>query len=114
MRRSKLEFCEDILGALIKKPLTVDILAYETNIGCTLLGQPLEFLIKNSLVEERVSEKKKTYAITEKGTAVLKALNFQKYLERVSNAVRVMDEALQTISTISERSNKKESGPGSY
>jgi len=108
MRKSKLEVYEDILGALVKKPQTVDKIAYETNMECAAINQRLDFLIKYGLVEERVSGKKTLYAITERGVAVFKTLNFQKYLEKVVNAVKVMDEAFQVIPRISERDSEEE------
>jgi predicted transcriptional regulator len=107
MRRSKLESYEEILGVLVKKPLTIDSIAYETNMDCAFLRQFLGFLMKHGLVEERSSSKKKLYGITERGTAVLKTLNFQKYLEKVANTIRAMDEAFQVVSKISERNDEK-------
>jgi DNA-binding PadR family transcriptional regulator len=65
-------------------------------------------LIENYLVEERESEKRTTYALTERGTAVLRVLNFQKYLGRIKNTVRVMDDAMQVLSDISQNRVKHE------
>lgn len=107
MRKSKLECYEEILGTLIKKPLTIDSIAYETNMECNVLRRRLEFLIKNDLVEERDSDRKTLYAITERGVAVFKTLNFQKYLEKVVSNIRIMDEAAHIIPTISEGQRKK-------
>ena len=107
MRKSKLECYEEILGTLVKKPLTIDSIAYETNMECNVLRRRLEFLIKNGLVEERDSGRKTLYAITERGVAVFKTLNFQKYLEKVVNNIRIMDEAVHIIPAISEGQRKK-------
>jgi len=107
MRRSKLESYEDVLGALVKKPLTIDGIAYKTNMDCITLKKRLDYLIKYSLVEKRTSGKKMPYAITERGIAVFKTLNFQKYLEMVANTIRAMDEAIHVIPIISERYNKE-------
>jgi predicted transcriptional regulator len=107
MRRSKLESYEDILGALVKKPLSIDAIAYETSMDCTVIRKSLGSLMKYGLIEERSSSKKTLYAITERGVAVFKSLNFQKYLEKVANTIKVMDEAFQTIPTISERNDKE-------
>jgi len=107
MRRSKLESYGDILGALVKKPLTIDSIAYETNMGCAILRKHLNFLIKNGLVEERILGKKTLYVVTERGAAVSKTLNFQKYLEKVVNRIKMMDEAIHIIPTISERNDKE-------
>jgi predicted transcriptional regulator len=107
MRRSKLESYEDILGALVKKPLSIDAIAYETSMDCTVLRKSLGFLMKYSLVDERGSNKKTVYAITERGVAVLKTLNFQKYLEKVANTIKVMDDAFQVIPTISKHHHEE-------
>jgi predicted transcriptional regulator len=111
LRRSKLECYEAILEALVKSPLTIDSIAYKTGMDCTILGQRLEFLISNGLVEKRTLNKKKQYAITERGVAVYRTLNFQKYLEKVTKAIRVMDEAMHVIPIISEQNNKTENKP---
>lgn len=100
MRRSKLETYEAILEALVKKPLTIDNLAYETNMDCTGLKPRLNFLLENSLIEERSRHEKTFYALTERGITVLKTLSFQKYLEKIANTIRTMDEALQILPTI--------------
>ena len=107
MRRSTLESYEDVLGALVKKPLTIDGIAYKTNMDCNSLRKRLDHLIKYSLVEERTSSKKTLYAITERGVAVFKTLNFQKYLEMVADTIMAMDEAIHVIPIISERDNKE-------
>ncbi len=108
MRKSKLESYVDILEALVNKPLTIDHIAYEINMDCTILRQHLDFLIKNGLVEERGSEKRMPYAITEKGIAVLRALNFQKYFGKISNKIRVIDEALEIIRKLEKNERGKE------
>jgi predicted transcriptional regulator len=108
MRRSKLESYEAILGTLVRKPLTIDRIAYETSMDCAVLKQRLDFLLNNSLVEERESIGKTLYALTEKGMAVVKTLNFQKYFEKVANTIRLMDEALQVLPAISGNTEKNE------
>jgi predicted transcriptional regulator len=108
MRRSKLESYEAILEALVKEPLNIDKIAYGTNIDCTVLARHLDFLIKNGLVEQRQSNRKTLYAITERGMAVFKTLNFQKYLEKVTASLRAIDDALQTMPIISKNINEQE------
>ncbi|HML02918.1 MAG TPA: winged helix-turn-helix domain-containing protein [Candidatus Bathyarchaeia archaeon] len=108
MRRSKLESYEAILGALVKKPLSIDNIAYETDMECSLLKQRLDSLLKNSLIEERYLSTKTHYAITEKGVAVLKTLSFQKYFEKVANSIRMVDEALQVLPEISRIKESEE------
>ncbi len=112
MRRSKLESYEAILEVLVQKPLTVDAIAYKTNMECTVLGRYLNFLIKNGLVEKRFSGKKTLYAVTERGIAVFKTLNFQKYLEKVMKSLMTMDEALQTVPILSKRTSYHEKKTG--
>ena len=107
MRKSKLESYIDILEALVNKPLTLDHIAYEISMDCTILRQHLDFLIKNKLVEERRSKKRTPYAITEKGIAVLRALSFQKYFGRISNKIRVIDEALEIIRKLEKNEREK-------
>jgi predicted transcriptional regulator len=102
MRKSKLESYEEILGVLVKKPLTIDTIAFETGMECTIVRQRLDSLIKNGLVNERASSKKAMFAITERGLAVYRTLSFQKYLEKVANAIRTMDEAIQVIPMIED------------
>jgi len=107
MRRSKLESYEDILGALVKKPQSIDGIAYKTSMDCNSLKKRLEQLIKYCLVEKRASNKKTLYAITERGVAVFKTLNFQKYLEMVAGTIMAMDEATHIIPIISEHDSEE-------
>lgn len=108
MRKSKLEAYEAILDVLVTKPLTVENMAYETDMDCTVLTQRLDYLLENGLIELRAMGKKGGYAITERGVAVLKALNFQKYLARIANKLTLIDEALQVISKHSRDLEKTE------
>jgi predicted transcriptional regulator len=107
MRRSKLETYEAILEALMKKPLDVDRIAYETGLDCAVLNQRLSFLLENGLVEERFLTKKTLYAITERGVAVFKTLNFNKYLEKVSHALSAIDDAMHTLPLISKDQDER-------
>jgi predicted transcriptional regulator len=111
VHRSKLESYQAILEALIKKPRTVDRIAYETTMDCTVLNRRLNFLMENGLVEERPLPKKTEYAITERGVAVFKTLNFNRYLEKVSSTLSAIDEAMQTIPVISKDYNETEEKP---
>jgi predicted transcriptional regulator len=108
MHRSKLESYEAILEALVKRPISVDKIAYKTSIDCAALERYIDFLIKNGLVEERPSNKKDLYAITERGLAVFKTLNFQKYLDKVTASLRAIDDALQTMPIISKSLDEQE------
>ncbi|MEM4704557.1 MAG: winged helix-turn-helix domain-containing protein [Candidatus Bathyarchaeia archaeon] len=108
MRRSKLEVYESILEALVNKPLTLEEIAYESGVDCTLVHQYQKFLQKHELIEERVSGKKTKYALTERGVAVLRALNFQKYLAKIKNSIRAVDEALQIVPLMPEHNEEHE------
>jgi predicted transcriptional regulator len=108
MRKSKLESYEDILEALVNGPLTLDALASEAHLNLTLLEQNLKFLIKSALVEDRKTENTTAFAITEKGTTVIKVLNFQKYLRRIKGTIRTICEALEILPEISQRSTNSE------
>jgi len=108
MRKSKLESFEDILEALLKQPLTFDCISLESDLDTQILKHQLDFLMKNGLVEERQSEKNSLFAITEKGVAVLRALNFQKYLGRIKDTIRAVDEAFQIIPAIVRQEHRTE------
>ena len=106
MRRSKLESYECILEILVNKPTKLEQIAYDANLECSVLQQHLKFLMKNELVEERASGKRALFAITERGVAVLRALNFQKYLTKIRSSIRAVDEALQVVPEMSEPNRK--------
>jgi predicted transcriptional regulator len=47
---------------------------YKSNVNCSVLKDQLEFLIKNTLVEERILRKEKVvYAVTQRGLQILKS-----------------------------------------
>ena len=75
MRRSKLEMYVDILQVLaLKGQLKLTHIMYKSNVNCNVLKSQLDFLEKNSLVEERMLRKERiVYAITPKGMSTLKA-----------------------------------------
>jgi predicted transcriptional regulator len=75
MRRSKLEMYVDILDVLsMRGPLKLTHIMYKSNVNCSVLKEQLDFLLKNSLVEQRVMKKERVvFAITQRGTSVLKA-----------------------------------------
>ena len=93
-RRSKLEINIDILRVLARHgPLKLTHIMYKSNVNCSVLKQFLEFLSKQSLIEEQVIPKRKTqkivYAITERGRTALNyfkeitiALQFTEELQR--------------------------------
>jgi predicted transcriptional regulator len=101
VRKSKLESYEAILEALVKKPQPIERLAYETDMDCALVSKLLGFLAENGLVKERPLPKNTRYAITERGVAVFKTLNFRKYLEKVSTSLSTLNDAMQTLPILS-------------
>ncbi len=77
MRRSKLEQYIDILEVLaFKGQLKLTHIMYKSNVNCQVLKAQLDFLLKNGLVEERIVKKQNVvYAITQRGTSILKSFN---------------------------------------
>ncbi len=71
---SKLEMYVDILNVLEhSSPLKVSQIMSETNLNSNIINRYLEFLIKQGLVEEQVTEKSTVvYANTPRGTQVIK------------------------------------------
>jgi predicted transcriptional regulator len=108
MRKSKLEAYQEILEVLMRKPLTIDSLAYETSTECAVLRQRLDFLIRNGLVKEQVLGERTLCTIADRGIAVLKALNTQKQLEKVKDAIITSDRTAQAVSTIPSPRRKAE------
>jgi len=102
LRRSKLETYEAILSALAKRPLTVDSIAYRTNMDCTLLKQCLESLLKYGLVLEKTSGEKRLYAITERGLSVFRTLSFQRYLDKIAKSIKTSEFATAPAPVISK------------
>jgi len=92
MPRSKLEKYLSILEALVPQPLELEHISYNTHIECRMLKRYLDFLILHKLVEERVLNTV-VYAITERGLAVFKTLQAQKYFQKLKNILPVVEEA---------------------
>jgi predicted transcriptional regulator len=106
LRRSRLETYEAILEALVKKPLSIDGLAYKVNMDCPVLKRNLVFLIQNGLVEERFSRRGTLYASTERGISVFKTLDFQRYLRKIQNTLIAIDKTMKVMPEISRREEK--------
>jgi predicted transcriptional regulator len=93
MRRSKLEMHVDILKVLARHgPLKLTHIMYKANVNCSVLKEYLDFLIQNTLVEEKTSHKKRhktrvVYAVTERGRTVL------KYFREIKTALQLIEEA---------------------
>jgi predicted transcriptional regulator len=92
MRRSKMEMYIDILKVLAQNgPLKLTHVMYKANVNCSVLKQNLGFLIKQNLIEEQVTVKKRnktkiSYAITEKGRTVI------RYFNEVNVALQITEE----------------------
>jgi predicted transcriptional regulator len=108
LRRSKLETYEAILGALAKRPLKIDRLAFKVNLDCVALKTNLEFLMENGLVEELFSPKGTSYSATERGISVFKTLDFQKYFKKIQDTLIAIDEAMKVTPEISKLKEKPE------
>ena len=60
MRRSKMETYIDILKVLAQNgPLKLTHIMYKANVNCSVLKQNLDFLTKQSLIEEQITRKKR-------------------------------------------------------
>jgi predicted transcriptional regulator len=106
MRKSKLELYEDILTALVDRPLTVDAIAYACNMDCFSVRTRLDFLMKSSLIEEAYKEKTR-YALTRRGLAIYKTLALTKSLEKLQTNIKRIDEALHAFPALSEYNAEK-------
>jgi predicted transcriptional regulator len=75
MRRSKLEMHIAILKVLAQKgPLKLTHIMSKANINFNMLGEHLNFLIKQGLVEERTVKKERiVFAVTQRGIKVLRS-----------------------------------------
>jgi len=107
MRKSKLELYEEILYALVNKNATVDAIAYACNMDCVALRQRLEFLLQNGLVEEKNFKKITCYTLTRRGLAIFKTMALTKRLQKLQTKMKQIDEALQTVPSLSENNTKK-------
>jgi len=88
MRRSKLEQYVDILQILSHRgPLKLTHIMYKANVNCKVLKGFLDFLVKQSLIEERPNGRSRTlFAITERGITVL------KYFRELKLALPIVEE----------------------
>ncbi|HEX9260901.1 MAG TPA: winged helix-turn-helix domain-containing protein [Candidatus Bathyarchaeia archaeon] len=89
MRRSKLEMYIDILKVLAQRgPLKLTHVMYKANVNCSVLKEYLDFLTKQSLVEERtIGKRRVVYAITQRGITVL------KYFRELKEVLPIVEEA---------------------
>ena len=93
MRRSKLEMYVDILTVLAHRgPLKLTHVMYKANVNCSVLKEYLDFLMKQSLVEERtVGKRRVVFAITQRGITVL------KYFRELKQVLPIVEEARSQV-----------------
>ena len=89
VRRSKLEMYVDILSVLAQRgPLKLTHVMYKANVNCSVLKEYLDFLIKQSLVEERtVGKRRVVFAVTQRGITVL------KYFKELKQVLPIVEES---------------------
>lgn len=75
---------------------------------CTVVRQYLDFLTKNGWVEERFSVDEKFYVITDRGKAVFRVISFQRHLDKITESIKAISEALEALPTL--KSNEDEKG----
>jgi predicted transcriptional regulator len=102
LRQSKLEFYQEILCALAKKPATVDEIAYQCNMNCINLKGRLAFLKEHGLLEQNTEDKKRVFALTRRGYSVYQTLSIAKNLEKLQTTAKTMNATLQTLPVASE------------
>ncbi len=109
MRRSRLELYEDIIGALAKKALTIDDIAFECNMNCVTLEQRIDFLMKHNLVDLEISlDNRAFYVLTRRGLTIARTLAVAKGLEKMQNKPSFNhDEALRAIAALTENDEEK-------
>lgn len=94
MPKSRLEQYEDIMSALVNRYLSVDSLAFACNMDCVAVNHRIVFLIKNGLVEEKICNDRKLYALTKRGLSIQKTLAITKQLDELKTTVKAIDEAI--------------------
>ena len=105
MPASKLDKYLNILEALIERPQRIDKIASKTHMEKRDVKRRLQFLVSNSVVEERKTMGNRAiYALNDRGFAVFKALRAFKYFEKLKESLPVIDEAREIASMLSKNS----------
>jgi len=110
-RMSRLETYEMILRALVRKPLSIDSLAYRVGLDCVGLRKNLDFLIENGLVDEIRMEEGSYFIATQRGVSVSNALDSQKFFNKVQETLVAIDGAVRAIPGMLKRQEKPEKYP---
>jgi predicted transcriptional regulator len=78
----------DILKVLAHRgPLKLTHIMYKANVNCSVLKEYIDFLTKQSLIEERIVGKSRVvYAVTQRGITVL------KYFRELQMVLPIMEE----------------------
>ena len=83
IRRSKLERYVDILDVLANKgPLKLTHIMSKSNFNSNILKEYLDFLIKQGLVERTVRKRHTVFAVTQRGTIILRC--FRELMQEIS------------------------------
>jgi predicted transcriptional regulator len=79
----------DILRVLAQRgPLKLTHVMYKANVNCSVLKEYMDFLIKQSLVEERtIGKRRVVYAVTQRGITVL------KYFRELKQVLPIVEES---------------------
>ena len=106
MRKSKLRCYEDIICVLYNKAKTIDEIAFNLNMNCLNLQAKLDFLLENSLVEERQYNMVRVLALTKRGVAIFKTITISKQLTKLQNNIQKMNKTVRTVHATSENGFK--------
>jgi predicted transcriptional regulator len=97
MTKSKLEVYEDVLQILSDKALSIDAIAFEGNMDCTLLNKKLDLLLEYGIVEKVKCKGKTVYSLTYRGSAIYKTLMLTKRLERLQANIAAGNVEIQPV-----------------
>jgi predicted transcriptional regulator len=102
MKKSKLEFYEEIICTLAQKSLALDDLAFKCNMNCAILQKRLEFLVENKIVSIELSGDNRTfYELSRRGISISKTFQITRRLERLRNAGGNRERSLPAIPALS-------------
>jgi predicted transcriptional regulator len=102
-RRSRLELYENIIGALAKRALTIEDIAFECKMNCVNLQDRLDFLMKHNLVDLEISlDNRAFYVLTRRGLAISRTLDITKRLEKLQSRSRI-----QTVAAFTKTDEEK-------
>ena len=95
MTRSRLETYLDVLEILAQKgPMDLTYIMCNAHLSCNVIEEYLDFLIKQSLVEERtIFEAGVVFSITQRGTTIL------KYFRELKQVSSLVEEARNRVTT---------------